>query len=64
MWNDAIAGSEKISAEILSQWCLEAKQHASLRAMRKLMKVGYVSYLLPLPSHFLTHAHSTSIVVS
>lgn len=49
------AGQEKISAEILSQWCLEAKQHASLRAMRKLMKVSIASLqafafqALPLP---------------
>lgn len=49
------AGQERISAEVLSQWCLEAKQHASLRAMRKLMKVNYVFYggpnLCLAPSH-------------
>ncbi|CAL5219709.1 g1599 [Coccomyxa viridis] len=36
-------GQERISAEVLSQWCLEAKQHASLRAMRKLMKAFRVA---------------------
>ena len=52
------AGQERISAEILSQWCLEAKQHASLRAMRKLMKVSCLLSEDPafqaLPSSFTT----------
>lgn len=55
------ADQEVLTPEVLTSWCTEATNHASLHAMRKLVKVNFLLMFPPcavlvLPCKFLPSA--------